>query len=73
MRTGKTNKKECKNNEAIRRSLWHNFRHTNICIMGVLEGEKREQEIENLVDKIVMKNFPNLPWLGWVSGLIAGL
>ena len=29
------------------RSLWDNFKHTNTCIMEVLEEDKREQEIEN--------------------------
>ena len=28
--------------------------------MGELEGEKREQEIENVFEKIMMENFPNL-------------
>ena len=28
--------------------------------MGVLEGEKREQEIVNLFEKIMMDNFANL-------------
>ena len=33
------------------RSLWENFKCTNIHIIGVLEEEHREQEIENLVEK----------------------
>ena len=28
--------------------------------MGVPEGEESEQEIENLFEKIMMENFPNL-------------
>ena len=36
-----------------------NFKHSNIRIIGVPEGEEEEQEIENLLEKI-MKNFPNL-------------
>ena len=28
--------------------------------MGVPEGEEREQEIENLFEKIMKENFPNL-------------
>ena len=28
--------------------------------MGLLEGEEREQEIENLGEKIMKENFPNL-------------
>ena len=29
------------------------------CIMGVLEGKDREQEIENHFEKIMTENFPN--------------
>ena len=42
------------------RSLWDNFKHTNIQIIGVLEGEEKEQEIENTLEKLMMKSFPNL-------------
>ena len=42
------------------RSLWDNFKHTNILIIGVPEGEEKEQEIGNLSEKIMKENFPNL-------------
>ena len=42
------------------RNPWENFKHTNIHIIGVLEGEEREQEIGNLFEKIMKENFPNL-------------
>ena len=29
-------------------SLWGNLKHSNICIIGVPEGEEKEQEIENI-------------------------
>ena len=32
----------------------------NICIIGIPEGEEEEQEIENLFEKVMMENFPNL-------------
>ena len=32
------------------RSLWDNLKHSNIQIIGVPEGEKEEQEIENLFE-----------------------
>ena len=48
-----------KNNTSLR-SLWDNFKHTNIHIMGVPEGEETEQEIGNLFEKIMKGNFPNL-------------
>ena len=40
-------------------SLWE-FKHSNICIIGVPEGEENEQEITNLFEKIMKENFPNL-------------
>ena len=33
------------------------FQHLN---QGVLEGEQEEQEMENLFEKIMKENFPNL-------------
>ena len=32
----------------------------NICIIGIPEGEEEEQGIENLLEKLMMENFPNL-------------
>ena len=40
------------------RSLWDNFKRTNIRIMGVPEVEERKQETENLFEKITTGNFP---------------
>ena len=52
-------KKNLKNVDSIS-SLWDNFKSSNICIIGVPEGEEKEQEIGNLFEKIVKENFPNL-------------
>ena len=42
-------------------SLWDNFKNsTFILIIGVPEGEGKEQEIRNLSEKTVKENFPNL-------------
>ena len=42
------------------RILWDTFKRTT-CESGVPEGEEKEQEIENLFEKKIMKeNFPNL-------------
>ena len=43
-----------------RRNLWDNFKHSNIQIIRVPEGEKEEQEIKNLFGQIMKENFPNL-------------
>ena len=32
----------------------------SICIIGIPEGKKGEQGIENLFEKVMMENFPNL-------------
>ena len=37
-----------------------NMKHNNICIVGIPEGEEEEQGIENLFEKVMMENFPNL-------------
>ena len=42
------------------RNLWDNFKRSNIWIIGVLEGEEEEQEIENLFEQVIKENFPNL-------------
>ena len=47
-------------NEEKPRNLWDNFKHSNIWVMGVPEGEEEEQEIENLFENIMKENFPNL-------------
>ena len=47
-------------NEVRLRNLWDNFKHSNIQIIGMPEGEEDEQEIENLFEKIMKENFPNL-------------
>ena len=52
-------KKESKKNEDSVSSLWENFKHSNICIIGVPE-EEEEKEIENLLKKIMKGNLPNL-------------
>ena len=41
-------------------SLWDNFKHSNNLIIGVPEGEEKQQDIGNLFEKIMKENFPNL-------------
>ena len=54
-----TRKKIQKNNDSLR-NLWNNVKYNNICIIGVPEGEEREQEIENLFEELMMENYSNL-------------
>ena len=37
-----------------------NMKHNNIYIIGLPEGEEKEQGRENLFEKVMMENFPNL-------------
>ena len=48
-----------KNEESLIR-LWDLSKHANIQIIGMPEGEEEEQEIENLLEKIMKEYFPNL-------------
>ena len=48
-----------KNEEAIR-EMQDNMKRNNIRIIGIPEGEEEEQGIENLFEKVMMENFPNL-------------
>ena len=54
------NEKRFRKNEEGIREMQDNMKHNNIRIMGIPEGEEEEQEIENLLEKVMMENFPNL-------------
>ena len=54
------NKLKKKNPGDSIRILWYVFKHTNIQIIGMTEGEEEEQEIKNLLEKIMKENPPNL-------------
>ena len=56
----KNNQSEQKENEDSVSSPWENFKHSNICIIGVPEREEKRQEIINLFEKIMKENFSNL-------------
>ena len=36
------------------------MKYNNICIIKIKEGEKKEQGIKNLLEKIMIENFSNL-------------
>ena len=46
-------------NEERLRNLQDIFKHSNIWIIGVPEGEKEEQEIKNLFEQIMKENSSN--------------
>ena len=51
-------KKRIKKNEDSIRSHWDNFKRSSILIIGVSEGEEKEQEIGNLLEKIMEEKLP---------------
>ena len=55
----RTRRKNNQKEQGQARSLWDNFKRSNICIIGV-PGKEKEEEIENLFEKIMKENFPNL-------------
>ena len=52
--------KRLKRNEASLRELWDNVKRTNICIIGVPEGEEREKGTEKIFQEVIAENFPNM-------------
>ena len=60
--TNQNNKKNkrIQKKEYNRSTFWDNFKRFNIHIIGVPEGEEREQEIGNLFENIMKENFPSL-------------
>lgn len=52
-------KEKVKKNEQSPRN-WDTTKCINICIMGVLEGGKREKGAERIFEDIMTKNFSNL-------------
>ena len=52
--------KRLKTNEESLGELWDNVKCTNICIIGVPEGEEREKETEKIFQEIIAENFPNV-------------
>ena len=52
--------KGLRKNEDGLREMEDNMKCNNIHIVGLPEGEEEEQGIENLFEKVMMENFPNL-------------
>ena len=42
------------------RSLWDNFKRSNICTTGMPRGKEKRQEMGSLLEKIMKENFSNL-------------
>ena len=52
-----------KKNERIEgsiRDFWDNIKHTKFRIIGVPEKEEKKKETENILEEIIIENFPNM-------------
>ena len=49
-----------KRKEDSLRDLWDNIKHSNVCIIGVPEGKKREKGPEKIFKEIIAENFTNM-------------
>ena len=49
-----------KDSKGMKMELQDKMKHNNMCITGIPEGEEKEQGIENLLEKVMTENFPNL-------------
>ena len=58
--TEQKREKRLKRNEDSLRELWDNVKCSDICIIGVPEGEEREKGTEKIFTEIIAKNFPNI-------------
>ena len=52
--------KRTQKNEDSVSSLWGNFKSSNNHIIGMPEGEEKEQEIGNVLENIMKENFSKL-------------
>ena len=52
--------KRMKRIEDSLRELWDNIKHTNICIIGVPEGEERQKGPKKIFEGIMVGNFLNM-------------
>ena len=43
------------------RNIWDNIKEANLCIIGIPRGkEKEKKRLENIFEKIIAENIPNL-------------
>ena len=53
-------KKRIKSNEYNLRDLWDNVKRPNIQIIGVPEEEDKKKDYENILEEIIVENFPKM-------------
>ena len=52
--------KRMKGNEDSIRALWDNIKCTNVCIIGVPEGEERKKGPKKIFEENIVENFSNM-------------
>ena len=52
--------KRMKRNEDSLRDLWNNIKCTNMCIIGVWEGEEKKKGTEKIFEEIIVENLTNM-------------
>uniref|UniRef100_A0A8D1XK30 L1 transposable element RRM domain-containing protein n=1 Tax=Sus scrofa TaxID=9823 RepID=A0A8D1XK30_PIG len=57
---GQQTENQMKKHESNKRDLWDNMKWANLCIIGIPEGEEKDNGIENIFEEINAGNFPNL-------------
>ena len=58
--SGQQTENQIKKQESNIRDLWDNIKWANLCMIGIPEGEEKEKGIENIFEKIMSENCPNL-------------
>ena len=53
-------RKRLRKNEEGLREMQDNMKCNNIRIIGIPQGEEEEEGIQNLFEKVMMENYPNL-------------
>nr|KAF6368145.1 DEAD/H-box helicase 11 [Myotis myotis] len=52
--------KKIKKQEESLREFWDNMKQSNICKIGLQEGQEEQQGLENLFEEIMTENFPDM-------------
>uniref|UniRef100_A0A8D1GWR4 L1 transposable element RRM domain-containing protein n=1 Tax=Sus scrofa TaxID=9823 RepID=A0A8D1GWR4_PIG len=58
--SGQQTENQMKRHESNIRDLWDNIEWANLRIIGIPEGEEKENGIENIFEEIMAENFSNL-------------
>jgi len=60
LQSGLQTENQMKKHDSNIRDLWDDIKWANPCIIGIPGGEEKEKGLENIFEKIMSENFPNL-------------